>query len=104
MSASTAKPFTLNEPSIEEIAKRLAGIYAQVSLSRDPIFSWLEIMNDVTILGEDLRRGRDEEAVDRAATVLARLLEGTSNNHVFETFYRSNLLSYNRFTSRKVYF
>lgn len=75
MSASKAKPFTLKEPSIEEIAKRLAGIYAQVKLSRDPMFSWLEIMNDVTILGEDLRRDRGDEAVDRAATVLARLLE-----------------------------
>lgn len=75
MSVSNAKPFTLNEPSIEEIAKRLAGIYAQVTLSRDPIFSWLEIINDVTILGEDLRRDRGDEAVDRAATVLARLLE-----------------------------
>lgn len=75
MSASKAEPFTLNEPSIEEIAKRLAGIYAQVTLSRDPMFSWLEIMNDVTILGEDLRRDRGDEAVDRAATVLARLLE-----------------------------
>lgn len=71
MSESKAKPFTLNETSIEEIAKRLAGIYARVTLSRDPIFCWLEIMNDVTILGEDLRRDRRPEAEDRAATVFA---------------------------------
>jgi hypothetical protein len=78
MSAHKPEPhrtFTLGEPSIEEVANMLAGIYAGVSLSRDPIFSWLEIMNDVTILGEDLRRERNDEAVDRAATVLARLLE-----------------------------
>ena len=68
-------PFTLREPSLEELGRRLGQLYAHVSLSRDPMFSWVQIINDVTILGEDLRRTRDKEAVQRAGKVLIRLLE-----------------------------
>ena len=68
-------PFSLDDPSIDELAKRLAKLYANVSLSRDPMFSWVQITNDVTILGEDLRRNRESEAVRRAGKILIRLLE-----------------------------
>jgi hypothetical protein len=70
-----SRPFTLEEPTIEDVAQRLAEIYAPVAFSRHPMFSWLLIMNDVTILGEELRRERRKEAVERASAVLVRLLE-----------------------------
>ena len=41
----------------------------------NPMFAWAQIVNDVTILGEDLRRGREPEAVNQAGDVLTRLLE-----------------------------
>src|SRR5574341_1822959 len=75
MGPAEIRPFTLEEPSIEEVASRLAQIYAPVSLSRYPMFAWLLIMDDVTILGEDLRRQREDEAIHRASAVLVRLLE-----------------------------
>jgi hypothetical protein len=69
------EPFTIHHPSMEELAKRLGTLYQPVSLSRDPMFSWVQMTNDVTILGEELRRDRDQEAIDRAGKVLIRLLE-----------------------------
>ncbi len=62
--------FTLDEPTVDDLAKRLGTLYEKVSLSRDPMFSWVQITNDVTILGEELRRGRDRDAIDRAGKVL----------------------------------
>ena len=69
--------FSFEQPSIEEIARRLANIYKGVRLSREPLFAWVQMTNDVTILGEDLRRGkkRDAKAIDRAGNVMWRLLE-----------------------------
>jgi len=39
------------------------------------MFAWVQIVNDVTILGEQLRRNRRSEGAARAARVLFRLLE-----------------------------
>ncbi len=69
------QPFTLDAPTIEDIAQDLASLYERVDLSRDPMFSWVQVANDVTILGEDLRRDRRSDAIERAAKVLWRLLE-----------------------------
>lgn len=69
------EPFSLEQPSIEAIGERLGRLYSGVSLSRDPMFAWVQITNDVTILAEELRRSRDDEATERAANVLWRLLE-----------------------------
>jgi hypothetical protein len=63
------------DDSIEDIAERLGNLYAGVSVSREPMFSWLHITNDATILGEELRRHRENEAADRAGKILIRLLE-----------------------------
>jgi hypothetical protein len=63
------------DDSIEDMAKRLGDLYAGVNISRDPMFSWLHITNDATILGEDLRRYREKEAAERAGKILIRLLE-----------------------------
>lgn len=62
------------DDSIEDMAKRLGDLYADVNISRDPMFSWLHIANDATILGEDLRRYREKEAAERAGKILIRLL------------------------------
>lgn len=69
-----AAPLT-HDDVIEDMARRLGTLYAGVNLSRDPMFSWLHITNDMTILGEELRRDRENEAVDRACKILIRLLE-----------------------------
>src|SRR5262245_11025483 len=68
-------PFSLREPSLEAISQKLGSLYEAVSVSRDPMFAWVQIANDVTILGEELRRHRLNEAVRRSAKVLMRLLE-----------------------------
>lgn len=69
------EPIGLANPTLEEIGRRLGKLYGGASLSRDPMFSWVQIANDVTILGEELRRGRSDDAVDRAGKILMRLLE-----------------------------
>lgn len=69
-----ADPLNLDQP-IEDMAARLGDLYAKVSISRDPMFSWLHITNDATILGEELRRDREVEAAERAGKILIRLLE-----------------------------
>lgn len=69
-----AAPLT-HDDVIEDMAHRLGTLYAGVNLSRDPMFSWLHITNDMTILGEELRRDRKDEAADRACKILIRLLE-----------------------------
>src|SRR5712691_4116144 len=63
------------DDSMEDVARKLGSLYAEVSVSRDPLFSWLHITNDATILGEELRRNREIEAADRAGKILIRLLE-----------------------------
>jgi len=69
------EPFTLDKPNIDELAKRLAQLYAGVTLHHSPLFAWVQITNDITILGEDLRRQRKDEAINRAGKALIRLLE-----------------------------
>jgi hypothetical protein len=44
-------------------------------MGANPLFSWVQITNDTTILGEELRRERKAEAIDRAGKILLRLLE-----------------------------
>src|SRR6267143_896138 len=69
-----AEPLKFDQP-LEDMARRLGEMYAGVSISRDPMFSWLHITNDATILGEELRRDRRPEAADRTGKILIRLLE-----------------------------
>lgn len=67
----------LDEPDIEKLSRLLAEVYRDVSISRDPVFSWLQIVNDATILGENLRRDQREAAASRAGKILMRLVEFT---------------------------
>jgi len=61
--------------TIEEISLRVAEIYRNVTYARDPMFRWVQIVNDVTILGEEVRRNEVSRALDRAGKVLMRLLD-----------------------------
>src|SRR2546426_4847599 len=67
----------LDSTSIDELAELVSHIYEGVSLSDDPTFRWLNVFTDVTILGEEIRRGesRREDAVERAMKVVIRLLD-----------------------------
>src|SRR5574337_512084 len=56
--AMRSEPFTLEQTTLEDIAERLGHLYGNVRLSREPMFAWVQIITDVTILGEDLRRER----------------------------------------------
>jgi len=67
--------FTVKGDGIDEVAKKVGLLYEHVSVAKDPMFGWVQIVNDVTILGEQLRRNRAEEGADRAAKILFRLLE-----------------------------
>ena len=69
------RAFGLDSPGIDEVARRLGILYQGVGIAKDPMFAWVQIVNDVTILGEDLRRNRGGEGAARAAKVLFRLLE-----------------------------
>jgi hypothetical protein len=61
----------LNETSIDDLARLVSRIYDGVSLSDDPTFRWLNVFTDVTILGEEIRRGesRQHDAVKRAMSI-----------------------------------
>ncbi len=67
----------LKHTSVDQLAKLVAHVYEGVSLSDDPTFRWLNVFTDVTILGEEIRRGesRRSDAVERAMKVLIRLLD-----------------------------
>jgi hypothetical protein len=67
--------FLYNKTPIEEVAKKIAGIFSSVSISTYPVFRWLHIVNDATILAEEIRRNRPEKATERAAKILMRLLD-----------------------------
>lgn len=62
---------------LETIAKEFAGVYKLVSLAHLPMYRWLQIVNDVTILAEETRHGprRRQQAKNRAIKVLLRLLD-----------------------------
>jgi len=66
--------FELNTP-IEYIAERLASVYRPVTLAQVPMFRWLHIINDTTILAEEVRRNRPKPAAIRAGKILMRLLD-----------------------------
>lgn len=66
--------FDLKTSTIEEISEHIARVYEPVRLAESPMFRWIQILNDVTILGEEVRRDRPHEAVDRAGRVLMRVL------------------------------
>lgn len=63
------------DSSIDDISKSLGQIYKGVKLAQAPSSRWVQIVNDTTILGEEIRRGRTPEAADRSARILMRLLE-----------------------------
>lgn len=71
----TQTPFSTTDASIEEIGERLGKLYDKAGLSKEPMFAWVQILNDMTILGEEVRRDRRREAVERAFEVLMRLLQ-----------------------------
>lgn len=67
----------IDSAPVEEVCLGIASVYKNVSLAQDPIYRWLQVVNDVTILGEDVRRGaaRQTAATERAIKVLMRLLD-----------------------------
>jgi hypothetical protein len=66
--------FDLNT-SIDEIGERLSTVYSHVGLARFPMYRWLQILNDASILAEEVRRNRRDEATDRAGKTLMRILD-----------------------------
>ena len=60
---------------IEDISKLVAELYEDVTLTKNPMFKWIQIINNVTILGEEVRRRRYPEALEYAGRVFMRLLE-----------------------------
>jgi hypothetical protein len=68
-------PFSFEQTKIEEISRLLGKLYKRVDLSKDPMFGWVQIINDATILGEELRRSRNQDAVERAGKIFMRLFE-----------------------------
>ena len=55
--------------------KSLAEIYKDVTVSDYPMFRWMQFVNDVTILSEEIRRRRYNEAIDQVANILGRYLD-----------------------------
>lgn len=64
-----------SENTLEDIGVKLGKVYKKVKISQEPMFAWVQIINCVTVLGENLRRGRNKEAVDSSGKLLMRLLE-----------------------------
>jgi hypothetical protein len=69
-----AGSFTLKKTTVDDIARQIAKVYSGVNLGGSPMFRWVQIVNDTTILGEDVRRGRNAKAVERAGRILMRVL------------------------------
>lgn len=67
--------FDLNTTTLEQISKGIAGVYKSTDLAKYPMFRWVQILHDATILGEDIRRNRPEKAIQRSGRVLIRLLD-----------------------------
>ena len=67
------RTFSLDTP-LEDVAKRLATIYKNVTFAHLPMFRWLHVLNDATILAEEIRRNRRQESAERAGKILMRLL------------------------------
>jgi hypothetical protein len=60
---------------LEDAAKAIAAIYEDVTLADFPIFRWIHVVNDATILGEDIRRNRSSEAIARTGRIVMRLFD-----------------------------
>jgi len=85
-------PFDMNTTSIDAIAKQIALVYKSVRLMRSPLARWLNIINDMTILDEDIRRENRESALDRAGRILMRILSFVGHYLYTHTFKgRSNV-------------
>lgn len=65
----------LRKMTLEEWSSKVAKIYAGVSLAKSPAFRWSLILNDITIVGEDVRRNRPLDGAKRAAKVLMRIFD-----------------------------
>lgn len=61
--------------SLEEMAQQIAKIYKNVNVNKNPMFQWINILNDATILAEEIRRGNQNLGTIRAGKILMRLLE-----------------------------
>lgn len=64
----------LDKITIEDLSRQIAVIYKNVKLVQSPLYRWIQIINDATILGEDIRRKRSMKAFERAGRILMRLL------------------------------
>jgi len=73
--AQTSVSFNLDRTTLEQISKGIAGVYKSTDLAKYPMFRWVQILHDATILGEDIRRNRNDKAIKRAGRVLIRLLD-----------------------------
>lgn len=67
--------FKLEATTIEMISKQIAKVYKNVHFATFPMLRWVQIINDTTILGEEVRRNRYSKAVERAGRILMRLLD-----------------------------
>lgn len=69
-----AAPIT-KDTELEYCCEKLARIYQNIEPSKFPIYRWMHVVNDATILGEEIRRSRYDEALKRLSTTLGRFLE-----------------------------
>src|SRR5436309_973366 len=61
---------------VSEACERLAKVYSGVTATqRHPLYRWTQIANDAAVLSEDIRRHQEDEALNRIAKLLGRLLE-----------------------------
>lgn len=63
------------EMRLEECYINIATIFEDVGPSRYPIYRWMNVVDDATQLGEEIRRARFSEARNQLARTFGRLLE-----------------------------
>lgn len=72
------KPFFLKDTTIDDIAMQLGIVYKQVTWIKSPLFRWTQIISDISILSEDIRRANNvkdyRKAYERAGRILMRIL------------------------------
>src|SRR5881296_3076489 len=60
---------------VDQWCSDIATVYSNVRVSDYPMFRWSQFTNDVTILGEYVRRGEENQSRAQVARILGRLLD-----------------------------
>lgn len=68
-----------NNTTVHDACAKLAFLYKDVAVADSPLSRWLHLVNDATVLAEEIRRGREQPAILRLAIILCRVLEFTGH-------------------------